>query len=108
MGKSFIPIYMNVYSSRCNARVNFLVINKVSFSIKEVPWEFMWSSCHFLPHGPLQLATFRLRSEHGTRNHVTWVCPSSTHGLVYRVWSIMEVDKYKDSEIDLETKKGRF
>jgi hypothetical protein len=36
---------------------------------------------------------------------VTWVCLSGTHGLVYRVWPIMEVDKYKDSKIDLETKK---
>jgi hypothetical protein len=36
---------------------------------------------------------------------VTWVCPSGTHGLVYRIRSIMEVDKYKDSKIDLETKK---
>jgi hypothetical protein len=34
-----------------------------------------------------------------------WVCPSGTHGLVYRVWPVMEVDKYKDSKIDLETKK---
>jgi hypothetical protein len=23
---------------------------------------------------------------------VTWVCPSSTHGLVYWVWPIIEVD----------------
>jgi hypothetical protein len=36
---------------------------------------------------------------------LTWVCPSGTHGLVYRVWPIKEVDKYKDSKIDLETKK---
>jgi hypothetical protein len=36
---------------------------------------------------------------------VTWVCPSGTHGLVYRVRPIMEVDKYKDSNIDLEKKK---
>jgi hypothetical protein len=35
-----------------------------------------------------------------------WVCPSGTHGLVYRVWPIKEVDKHKDSKIDLETKKG--
>jgi hypothetical protein len=34
-----------------------------------------------------------------------WICPSGTHGLVYRVWPIMEVDKHKDSKIDLETKK---
>jgi hypothetical protein len=36
---------------------------------------------------------------------MTWVCPSGTHGLVYRVRPIMEIDKYKDSKIDLETKK---
>jgi hypothetical protein len=36
---------------------------------------------------------------------VTWICPSGTHGLVYRVRLIKEVDKYKDSKIDLETKK---
>jgi hypothetical protein len=36
---------------------------------------------------------------------LTWVCPSGTHGLVYWVRSIMKVDKYKDSKIDLETKK---
>jgi hypothetical protein len=28
---------------------------------------------------------------------VMWVCPSGTHGLVYRVRPIIEVDKYKDS-----------
>jgi hypothetical protein len=36
---------------------------------------------------------------------VTWICPSGTHGLVYRVRPIMEVDWNKDSKIDLETKK---
>jgi hypothetical protein len=36
---------------------------------------------------------------------MTWVCPSGTHGIVYRVRPIKEVDKYKDSKIDLETKK---
>jgi hypothetical protein len=36
---------------------------------------------------------------------LTWVYPSGTHGLVYQVRPIMEVDKYKDSKIDLETKK---
>jgi hypothetical protein len=36
---------------------------------------------------------------------LTWICPSGTHRLVYRVWPIMELDKYKDSKIDLETKK---
>jgi hypothetical protein len=30
-----------------------------------------------------------------------------THGLVYRVLPIIEVDKYKDSNIDLETKKEK-
>jgi hypothetical protein len=39
------------------------------------------------------------------REQVTWVCPTGTHGLVYRVRPIKEVDKYKDSMIDLETKK---
>jgi hypothetical protein len=39
---------------------------------------------------------------------VTWVCPSGTHGLVYRVRPIIEVDKYKDSKIDLETKIGNY
>jgi hypothetical protein len=34
-----------------------------------------------------------------------WVCPSDTHRLVYRVRPMMEVDKYKDSKIDLEMKK---
>jgi hypothetical protein len=38
-------------------------------------------------------------------NIVTWVCPSGTCGLVYWVWPIMEVEKYKDSKIDLEIKK---
>jgi hypothetical protein len=36
---------------------------------------------------------------------LTWICPLGTHGLVYRVRSIMEVDKYKDSKNDLETMK---
>jgi hypothetical protein len=36
---------------------------------------------------------------------VTWICPLGTHGLVYRDRPIMEMDKYKDSKIDLETKK---
>jgi hypothetical protein len=36
---------------------------------------------------------------------VIWVCPLGTHGLVYRVRPIKEVDKSKDSKIDLETKK---
>jgi hypothetical protein len=36
---------------------------------------------------------------------VTWICPSGTHGLVYRVRPIKEVDKYKDSKTNLETKK---
>jgi hypothetical protein len=36
---------------------------------------------------------------------LTWICPSGTHGLVYRVRPIKKVDKYKDSKIDLETKK---
>jgi hypothetical protein len=33
------------------------------------------------------------------------VCPSGTHRLVYQVWPIKEVEKYKNSKIDLETKK---
>jgi hypothetical protein len=37
--------------------------------------------------------------------YVTWICPLGTHRLVYRVWPIKKVDKYKDSKIDLETKK---
>jgi hypothetical protein len=40
-----------------------------------------------------------------SRGLLTWVCPSGTHGLVYRVRPIMEVDWNKDSKIDLETKK---
>jgi hypothetical protein len=36
---------------------------------------------------------------------LTWVCPSGTHGLVYRVRPIKEVDRNKDSKINLETKK---
>jgi hypothetical protein len=39
---------------------------------------------------------------------VTWVCSLSTHGLVYRVRSIVEVDQNKNSKIDLKTKKGNF
>jgi hypothetical protein len=39
------------------------------------------------------------------RGCVMWVCPSGTHGLVYRIRPVMEVDKYKDSKIDLEIKK---
>jgi hypothetical protein len=46
----------------------------------------------------------RQRSCSGGR-WVTWICPSGTHGLVYRVWPIKEVGKYKDSKINLETKK---
>jgi hypothetical protein len=37
-----------------------------------------------------------------SRGLLMWVCPSGTRGLVYRVRPIMEVDKYKDSKIDLE------
>jgi hypothetical protein len=40
-----------------------------------------------------------------SRGLLTWVCPSGTRRLVYQVQPIMEVDKYKDSKIDLETKK---
>jgi hypothetical protein len=40
-----------------------------------------------------------------SRGLLTWICPLGTHGLVYRARPIMEVDKYKDSKIDLETKK---
>jgi hypothetical protein len=40
-----------------------------------------------------------------SRGLLTWVCPSGTRGLVYRARPIKEVDKYKDSKIDLETKK---
>jgi hypothetical protein len=40
-----------------------------------------------------------------SRGLLTWVYPSGTHRLVYRVRPIMKVDKYKDSKIDLETKK---
>jgi hypothetical protein len=36
---------------------------------------------------------------------LTRVCPSGTRGLVYRARPIKEVDKHKDSKIDLETKK---
>jgi hypothetical protein len=43
---------------------------------------------------------------HSVGDRVTWVCPSGTHGLVYRVRPIKEVDRNKDSKIDLETKKG--
>jgi hypothetical protein len=32
--------------------------------------------------------------------------PFGTHGLVYRVRPIKEVDQNKDSKIDLETNKG--
>jgi hypothetical protein len=39
------------------------------------------------------------------KNSVTWVCPLGTHRLVYWVRPIMEVDKHKDSKIDLEMKK---
>jgi hypothetical protein len=28
---------------------------------------------------------------------VTWICPSGTHGLVYQVRPIMDVDRHKDS-----------
>jgi hypothetical protein len=41
-----------------------------------------------------------------SRGLLTWICPLGTHRLVYRVRPIMEVDKYKDSKIDLEIKKG--
>jgi hypothetical protein len=40
-----------------------------------------------------------------SRGLLTWICPSGTHGLVCRVQPIKDVDKYKDSKIDLETKK---
>jgi hypothetical protein len=38
---------------------------------------------------------------------VTWICPLGTRGLVYQVWPIKEVDRHKDSKIDLKTKKGK-
>jgi hypothetical protein len=40
-----------------------------------------------------------------TLDFLTWICPSGTHWLVYRVRPIKEVDRHKDSKIDLETKK---
>jgi hypothetical protein len=43
-----------------------------------------------------------------SRGLLTWVCPSGTHKLVYRVRPITEVDQHKDSKIDLETKKGNY
>jgi hypothetical protein len=30
---------------------------------------------------------------------VTWICPSGTHGLVYRARPIKEVENYKDSKM---------
>jgi hypothetical protein len=39
---------------------------------------------------------------------LTWVCPLGTHRLVYQVRPIKEVDRHKDSRIDLETKKEKF
>jgi hypothetical protein len=38
---------------------------------------------------------------------MTCVCPFGTHGLVYRVWPIKEVDRHKDSKIYLEMKKSK-
>jgi hypothetical protein len=49
------------------------------------------------PQGNLLVIKVLLLIEYLTR-----VCPSGTHGLVYRAWPIKEVDKYKDSKIDLE------
>jgi hypothetical protein len=40
-----------------------------------------------------------------THRPLTWVWPSGTHRLVYRVWPIKEVENYKDSKIDLKAKK---
>jgi hypothetical protein len=34
-----------------------------------------------------------------SRGLLTWICPSGTHGLVYRVWPIKEVENYKDSKM---------
>jgi hypothetical protein len=33
-----------------------------------------------------------------SRGLLTWICPSGTHGLVYRAWPIKEVENYKDSK----------
>jgi hypothetical protein len=30
---------------------------------------------------------------------LTWICPSGTHGLVYRAWPVKEVENYKDSKM---------
>jgi hypothetical protein len=42
-----------------------------------------------------------------SRGLLTWICPLGTHGLVYQVRPIKEVDRHKDSKIDLKTKKGK-
>jgi hypothetical protein len=34
-----------------------------------------------------------------SRGLLTWICPSGTHELVYRVWHIKEVENYKDSNM---------
>jgi hypothetical protein len=61
---------------------------------------FIYSGTHELLILKKNLSTTRLLWK--------WVCHSGTHGLVYRIWPIMKVDKYKDSNINLETKKGKF
>jgi hypothetical protein len=40
-----------------------------------------------------------------SRGLLTRECPSGTRGLVYQARPIKEVDDYKDSKIDLDTKK---
>jgi hypothetical protein len=34
-----------------------------------------------------------------SRGLLTWICPLGTHGLVYRVWPIKEMDRHKDSKM---------
>jgi hypothetical protein len=43
-----------------------------------------------------------------SRGLLTWVCPLGTHGLVYRVWPIKEVDRHKDSTSWLGVLEGRL
>jgi hypothetical protein len=75
------------------------VIKKSKFEKVEVMWSRRYMKIWSLETQP-ESAT-RIES----RGLLTWICPSGTHGLVYRVRPIMEVDKHKNSKIDLETKK---
>jgi hypothetical protein len=78
-----------------------------NWSRKLKKWKFSGSWSHMKSKieevKELKNWSFETQPESATRIEsrglLTWICPSGTHGLVYRVRPIKEVEKYKDSKM---------